>query len=153
MGYHSESCKISPESPNSLEHFKNGQVATPKILLSFVKVLLHVLILNGSLIWHEGGCPDLAVGMGVGASHHCSLVLEDLHPSESNGKESFMFLSEQVQTKVVEISIKSCIVSRITIMLDKILLLVLLAQKLELLNPCINDMPDLLNGHYWNSHI
>lgn len=37
-------------------------------------------ILDSRLVGQEGGCPDLTVGVGVGAAHDGPLVLKHLHP-------------------------------------------------------------------------
>src|SRR5512146_511762 len=33
----------------------------------------------GRLVWYMFRCPDLAVRMRIRTSHHCTLILEDLH--------------------------------------------------------------------------
>jgi hypothetical protein len=48
-------------------------------------VLPEVGVLDLGLVREEGGGPDLAVGVRVGAAHHRPLVLEDLYPPVSDG--------------------------------------------------------------------
>ena len=54
-----------------------------KIRTRLVKVFLHVLVFGSCFIGHEWGGPDLAVGVRVGTSHYCTLVLKYLHPPEN----------------------------------------------------------------------
>ena len=48
---------------------------------SFQKVIAEIFILYFGFVWQEGGRPNLAVRVRVGAAHDSSLVLKDLDPS------------------------------------------------------------------------
>ena len=48
---------------------------------SFQKVIAEIFILYFGFGWQEGGRPNLAVRVRVGAAHDSSLVLKDLDPS------------------------------------------------------------------------
>ena len=100
-----------------------------KIRTRLVKVFLHVLVFGSCFIGHEWGGPDLAVGVRVGTSHYCTLVLKYLHPPEN--------------WRIGKVLWNLKYISR----LQNNFLLVFLSKIIKFLHPCINDMSYFLNGH------